>query len=522
MKDKNTDFKSEFRSLKPKLIENISLLNKNIIFNNNNTFGKAIPSKEFIIDDHLIQRSTKPSFWIEGYGCSANLSDMEIIAGQLKSNGFEIADNPSESSINLIVTCSVKDVTEHRMSYRIKKLSKENKPLVIAGCLPSADTKLVEKLNSKASLMGPNSINNTMEIVNYAISGKKSVSIQKSSFEKINLPKVRLNPVISIIQISTGCLSECSFCQTKLSKGNLQSFRIGNIINQIKNDLRGGSKEIWLSSTDNGCYGMDIGTNLVELLKKCVEIDEKDFMIRVGMMNPMYMRKIITDLIDIYSNSKKLFKFLHIPAQSGSERILRKMKRGHSAKTFNQIVRQFRERIPDITIATDIITGFPSETEEDFEMTLKMITELEPDIVNSAKYSARPGTSASKLTRINPEIITKRSEKLHLIIKNIAMKRNSRWLNWEGDILIDEIDNGKLKGRNQYYKSIVIKEDYDKNDNINNKEKDNKIHNSSFHLNKGSYLINSNNNQNNLSIGKTIRVKVTNYSNHVLEAIQIT
>ncbi|MGN6351378.1 MAG: tRNA (N(6)-L-threonylcarbamoyladenosine(37)-C(2))-methylthiotransferase [Candidatus Nitrosocosmicus sp.] len=522
MKDKNIDSESKFRSLKPKLIENITLLNKNNILNNNNTLSKWTTSKEFSIDECLTQRNKKPSFWIEGYGCSANLSDMEIIAGQLKSNGFEIADNPSESSINLIVTCSVKDVTEHRMSYRIKKLSKENKPLVIAGCLPSADTKLVEKLNSKASLMGPNSISNTMEIVNYALAGKKSVSIQKSSFEKINLPKVRLNPVISIIQISTGCLSECTFCQTKLSKGNLQSFRIGNIINQIKNDIRGGSKEIWLTSTDNGCYGMDIGTNLVELLKKCIEIDEKDFMLRVGMMNPMYMRNIISDLIDIYSNSKKLFKFIHIPVQSGSERILRKMKRGHSAKTFNQIVKQFRERIPDITIATDIITGFPTETEDDFEMTLKMITDLQPDIVNSSKYSARPGTSASKLTRIDPEVITKRSEKLHSLIKDIAIKRNSRWLNWEGDVLIDEIDNGKLKGRNQYYKSIVIKEDDNKNANINAKGKDIEINNNGFHLNKGSYLVNSNNYHNNLSIGKTIKVKVIDYSNHVLEAVQIT
>ncbi|MGN6349557.1 MAG: hypothetical protein ACTHLL_07390, partial [Candidatus Nitrosocosmicus sp.] len=185
-------------------------------------------------------------------------------------------------------------------------------------------------------------------------------------------------------------------------------------------------------------------------------------------------------------------------------------------------VKQFRERIPDITIATDIITGFPTETEDDFEMTLKMITDLQPDIVNSSKYSARPGTSASKLTRIDPEVITKRSEKLHSLIKDIAIKRNSRWLNWEGDVLIDEIDNGKLKGRNQYYKSIVIKEDDNKNANINAKEKDIEINNNGFRLNKGSYLVNSNNYHNNLSIGKTIKVKVIDYSNHVLEAIQIT
>ena len=134
------------------------------------------------------------------------------------------------------------------------------------------------------------------------------------------------------------------------------------------------------------------------------------------------------------------------------------MKRGHTAKTFKQIVRKFRERIPDITIATDIITGFPGETDEDFELTVKMLTELEPDIVNSSKYSPRPGTEASKLKRIDQRIITKRSETLHAVIKNITKKRNSKWINWKGSILIDEIDNGKLKGRNQYYKSIILKE----------------------------------------------------------------
>ena len=304
--------------------------------------------------------------------------------------------------------------------------------------------------------MSPNSINKTMEIVKSTLNGQKIIHLQKSGLEKINLPKLRINPVISIVEIASGCLSECSFCQTKLAKGGLQSYRIGNIINQVKHDLSTGSHEIWLTSTDNGCYGKDIGTNLVELLKRCDEI-ENDFKIRVGMMNPMYLKDMIKDLTDIYSNSDKIFKFIHIPVQSGSEKVLRKMKRGHTAKTFKDIVKQFREKIPDMTIATDIITGYPEETDEDFELTLKMIKETEPDIVNSSRFSPRPGTLASNSKSIGQEILTQRSEKLHSIIKNIAKKRNSRWLNWKGDAIIDEMENVKLKGRNQYYKSIIIK-----------------------------------------------------------------
>ena len=231
---------------------------------------------------------------------------------------------------------------------------------------------------------------------------------------------------------------------------------------------------------------------------------------------------MINDLICIFSNSNKLFKFIHIPVQSGSEIVLRKMKRGHTAKTFEEIVKQFREKIPDMTIATDIITGFPDETDDDFELTLKMITNLEPDIINSSKFSPRPGTSASEFKRISQEIMLKRSERLHNVIKHIAKKRNARWLDWEGSILIDEIDNGSLKGRNQYYKSILVKE-FNENLLTGINEWNNYKNNTNFTKSDGDlYSMNLNNYKNRLTLGKTIMVKITGYSNHTLEGVQIT
>ena len=256
----------------------------------------------------------------------------------------------------------------------------------------------------------------------------------------------------------------------------------------------------------------------MELLKSCDEIDG-DFMIRVGMMNPMYLKDRVKDLVNTYLESNKIFKFIHIPVQSGSEKILRKMKRGHTVKTFNEIVRQFREKIPDMTIATDIITGFPEETDEDFELTLKTIKETEPDIVNSSRFCPRPGTSASKMKRISQEIITERSKKLHSVMKHIAKKRNSRWLGWEGQVLIDEIEMGNPKGRNQYYKSIIIKNPIEtistktitKN---NNTEKSSQTHGDL-------HLMNLTNYDNKLTLGNTVMVRVIGYSTHSLEGIQI-
>jgi MiaB-like tRNA modifying enzyme len=510
MIDDNLRSISRLRSLKPKLIDNITLLNNNNKKNDSPTDLSIFATK--------MDKKQKPSFWIEGYGCSASFADMEMIAGQLKRNGFDIANNPKESDINLIVTCSVKDTTEHKMMHRIKNLSKSNKPTVVAGCLPSADKKLVENLNPFASLMGPNSIESTIEIVNSTLKGQKIVSLQNSKVEKINLPRFRINPTISIVEIASGCLSECSFCQTKLAKGDLQSYRIGKIINQIRHDLSEGTREIWLTSTDNGCYGIDIGTNIVELLKRCNEIDA-EFKIRVGMMNPMYLNDMVKDLVSIYSESSKIFKFIHIPVQSGSEKVLRKMKRGHTVKTFKEIVRQFREKIPDMTIATDIITGFPEETDEDFEQTLKTIMDTEPDIINSSKFSPRPGTLASKMKRIDNKIITERSKKLHGIMKDIARKRNSKWLGWEGDVLLDEIDMDNLKGRNQFYKSVLIKNSFEK---MITKANDQNHNHEIFSQTHGDLrIMNLKNSNNKLPLGKTIKVKITGYTTHSLEGVQI-
>ena len=378
-----------------------------------------------------------------------------MIKGILYNSGYELTATRKNSDLNIIVTCAVKDATEHRMISKIKKYSRE-KPLVVAGCLPKTSKKLVESFSPNSSLLGPQSLNRTVEIVDGSLNGQKIVALDDSMSTKVNLPKMRLNPVVSIIQISSGCLSECSFCQTKLAKGTLTSYRIGDILRQVKDDVASNCKEIWLTSTDNGCYGLDLKTDLVDLLEKSSNI-EGDYKIRVGMMNPMYVPRFLDRLISLYRNNDKVFKFLHMPVQSGSERILRKMKRGHTAKIFLDVVKELRKKIPEIAIATDIITGFPSESERDFEETLSLIEESQPDVINSSRYSPRPGTLAAKYPRLSTKIVKERSKRLHTIIRKTTMRRNQIWYGWKGQILIDELlDEGKIQGRNYAYKPVII------------------------------------------------------------------
>ena len=393
--------------------------------------------------------------WIEAYGCSASMADSEMMSGLLKAGGYELADEENESSLNIIVTCSVKDVTQHRMLHRIDKLSRSAKPLIVAGCLPKTERQRIESLSPFASLVGPHCIDRTIDAVRSALSGEKSVFVEDSFLDKVNLPKIRINPIVSIIEIASGCMSECSFCQTKLAKGRLRSYRIGDILRQMRSDIADGCKEIWLSSTDNGCYGKDIGSDLVHLLRSCCLV-EGNYKIRVGMMNPMYLPFMIKDLIEVFSDNDKIFKFLHIPVQSGSERILRKMKRGHTVETYRNIVKAFRKEFPEITIATDVIIGFPSETNQDFLKTIDLIKETEPDIVNSSKYSSRSGTDACKLKQVDSHIVKQRTELLHTLIKEIAVKRNSIWKGWRGNIIIDETSENNIQGRNYAYKPILL------------------------------------------------------------------
>ncbi len=399
----------------------------------------------------------KKKVWVEAYGCSASMADSEMICGTLKGAGYDIAESPSEAALSIIVTCSVKDATEHRMLSRIKSLAESGRPLVIAGCLPKADRARIEAASPTASLLGPHSIDRVADVASSALSGAKLVALEDSPLDKINISRVRVNPVVSIVEIASGCLSECTFCQTKLAKGWLRSYRIGDIMRQIKSDVKSGCKEVWLTSTDNGCYGKDIGSDLPELLQACCSI-EGSFRIRVGMMNPMYLPGMLSRLADLFRQNDKLYKFLHLPVESGSDKILRKMKRGHTSKIFQEAVKIIRKRIPEMTISTDVIVGFPSETEEDFDATLRVISDSEPDTVNISRYGARPGTESAgwKEQRVISQVAKARSERLHALAKEIATKRNTIWQGWEGEVTIDEIRKGTPQGRNYAYKPVML------------------------------------------------------------------
>ncbi|QUC65013.1 tRNA (N(6)-L-threonylcarbamoyladenosine(37)-C(2))-methylthiotransferase [Nitrosopumilus sp. K4] len=392
--------------------------------------------------------------FVEAYGCSASFSDSEMISGLIVNGGHTLVDDASQSDLNIVVTCSVKDATANKMIHRIKSL--KEKPLVVAGCLPKAEKETVEKFTESASLLGPNSLGKTLQVIDSTLKGTRFVALEDSDLSKVGLPKVRLNPVIGIVEIASGCMSECTFCQTKLSKGDLTSYRLGDIVRQVENEISEGCREIWLTSTDNGCYGFDIGTDLPSLVNSVSEIPQ-EFMIRVGMMNPMYMPRIKEELIESFDNDK-VYKFLHVPVQSGSDKILHDMKRGHTERTYREIIKRIKEKFEKFTISTDIIVGFPSETKEDFEKTIRLLEDTRPDVVNLSRYSARPGTEAAGWEQMDVAEVKKRSKIVFDLINKISIENNQKWIGWKGDVLFNEKTEEGIKGRNFAYKPIFVRD----------------------------------------------------------------
>jgi len=387
--------------------------------------------------------------YIENYGCSASQNDGEIIAGLLKKHS--IVKNPEKSDINIINTCVVKTPTENRMRHRIRFLDSLDKPLVVAGCMPKTAKKTIEILSPKASIIGPDSILKIDKVVEKALK-EKIVLIKDLRKPKLCLPKIRKNNVIDIVQISTGCLGNCSFCQVKIAKGKLFSYPTDLILKQIKQGLKNGCKEFWLTSQDTGCYGLDSKESLPELLNKVSKIKEK-FFVRIGMMNPLHITEEIINSFE----PDKIFKFAHMPVQSGSDKVLKKMNRHYIARKFEQIVKKFRKEFPMIAISTDVIVGFPSETKADFRKTIELIKKIKPDIVNISKFGKRPDTEAFKMKELPKEEVKRKAKLLAELVKKIELKNNKKWLGWKGEVLINERGKKNMVGRNFAYKPVVTK-----------------------------------------------------------------
>jgi MiaB-like tRNA modifying enzyme len=395
--------------------------------------------------------------YLKSFGCPTNLADGEFMVGCLSNAGYEIAEKIEKADVIIYNTCAVKTPTENRMMNILRKIPR-NKKLIITGCLPLINLDRLKNEVEFDGVIGPSAGDRIIEVVRKVDRREKVVILEDNSKPSLELPKVRLNKAISIVPISYGCLGACSYCCVQFARGRLRSYTIREIAERVKHDLNSGVKEVWFTSQDTACYGKDIGTNLTCLLEEIGKI-HGEFFVRVGMMTPNYALDMLEDLIRVFKNDR-IFKFIHLPVQSGDDEILQSMNRFYSVEDFKKIVHHFRKEIPEITLATDVICGFPGESDEAFNRTLKLVEDVMPDIVNISKFFPRPGTVAEKMkSKVFPQEVKKRSRRMADLCKKVSFERNERWVNWSGRVLVDE--EGKRPaswiGRNFAYKPIVVR-----------------------------------------------------------------
>ena len=255
--------------------------------------------------------------------------------------------------------------------------------------------------------------------------------------------------------MAEGCNGSCSYCIVRKARGRLVSRKIDDVAKDVEMLAAREIVEVQISAQDTASYGSDQGTNLAELLERLVQVP-RNFMLRVGMMTPNCALSIQKELISAF-RSPKIYKFLHIPVQSGSDRILKSMGRRYSAKDFMETVDAFRSAYPEITIITDVIVGFPGETGFDFIATLDLIKSLQPDKVNVTKFSRRPGTVAARLYDMPDRIKKDRSREMTRLWQQIAAQRNRCYRGDVLDALVTEQGrNGTMKARAKNYLGIVI------------------------------------------------------------------
>ena len=406
------------------------------------------------------------NIYIETYGCSANINNSEILAGLLSQAGYNIINNESIADTIILNTCIVKGKTENKIKRRIQDLKESKKLLIITGCMPETDAKQIQSLNHKTILLGTHHFKEITKIIkdyheNNLSDKRQEYYLSEQDEEKLNLHKKPQNKLISIIQISEGCLGNCTYCKTRLAKGKLFSYSQEKILSSIKSDLQNGAKEIWITSQDNASYGIDTKDKiqlLPQLLKEILKLPHK-FKLRLGMMNPNNLLNIQDEMIEIYK-SPKLYKFLHIPIQSASNKVLKHMNRPYKAEQVEEIINKFREEFPDITIATDIIIGYPTETDKDFNESLKFIQTNKPDVFNLSKFSSHKGTNAHSLKELPIETLNKRNIEIMKAHQETALENKQKFK----DKIIKVLVNKKLQpqlyeSRDENYNIVLLNSD---------------------------------------------------------------
>ena len=321
--------------------------------------------------------------WLKTFGCAHNTSDGEYMAGQLQAFGYELVDDTRASTADLwlINTCTVKSPSQSAMDTLLAAGRAAGKALLVAGCVPQGDRNTAALAG--LSLLGVAQIDRVVEAAEETLRGNTVRLLGKKALPRLDLPKVRRNAHVEIVPLSTGCLGSCTYCKTVHARGKLGSYAPEALARRVATAVADGVTEVWLSSEDTGAYGRDIGTDLAALLATLLPLLPPDgsTMLRLGMTNPPFILHQL-DAVAAALNHPCVYASIHLPVQSGSNAVLGAMRREYTVEEFCTVVDTLRARVPGLGVHTDIICGFPGETDADFAATLALVEHYRFPVVN--------------------------------------------------------------------------------------------------------------------------------------------
>ena len=392
--------------------------------------------------------------YIKTYGCTLNQADGEIIGSLLSKSGIGIAASEKDADVVILNTCTVKEQTQTRIIQKLRSLSSSGKAMVVTGCMASANQDIIRRCAPEASIVSVHNISSMPAAVSSAKSNVRMEMLSMAKYDRAQLYTPSGSPIAKI-PINDGCLSSCSFCETRFARGSLNSFSEDAIVRAISSSVSSGAVEIELASQDTGAYGRESGSSIIHLMERVGNL-EGSFRVRIGMMNPEHLRLFLPEFINLLSR-EKFYKFAHIPIQSGSERVLSMMNRcSCTPNDFAGFVSRMRDSMPGMTIETDIIVGFPGETEEDFEDTLDMLRKVRPDVTNISRFTRRPHARASKLKQLSPDVINSRSLIASRLVRSIQAEINSGFVGREFEVTLTAQSGEFFVGRDMDYRHMII------------------------------------------------------------------
>ena len=408
--------------------------------------------------------------YIETHGCQMNEYDSSRMLDLLGENqAMEITKDAAEADLIVLNTCSIRERAQDKVYSqlgRLRELKIANPDLVISvgGCVASQEGAAIrERAPYVDVVFGPQTLHRLPEMIDAArITGKAQVDVSFPEIEKFDrLPEPRIDGPTAYVSVMEGCSKYCSFCVVPYTRGEEVSRPLADVLKEIRHLAEHGVREVTLLGQNvNGYRGATSNgeiADFAELLRLVAEVDGID-RIRYMTSHPL---EFSDSLIDAHANIPKLAKYLHLPVQSGSDRILSAMKRNHTALEYKSRIRKLKAAVPDILISSDFIVGFPGETEKDFEQTMQLVADVDFDFSYSFIYSPRPGTPAAELKDDTPEeVIKHRLGLLQHRLQQQGFAHTRRMAGTVQRILVNDYakkDPGLLQGRNENNRIVYFR-----------------------------------------------------------------